>query len=217
MRVSARTSQMILLVGLCLLLAVVFRSFILEYLAVPIALVLWVFWRFLQSIDQTTVWILLILLALLVGIIRLLRLLERKLTIWEPTSQFVSSAVLERIHYWRESIRFALPRTTGPHTVEHHLGKMLAELYASQQPNAAYYEVYTALKEHQLPLPRPINAFLFPPEPPASEHPIKRILLAIRDMPRKQIYRWTGREVADYYRSLDEVLTFMESSLERKP
>ncbi len=208
---------MMLLVGLCLLLAILFRSFILEYLAAPFALVLWVFWRLLQSVDQTLYWILLILLALLAGLARLIRLLENKSAVLELTSQSGSSAVLERIHYWRESIRLACFRTTGSHTVENNLGKMVAEVYASQQPNIAYFEVYAALKEHQLPLPKPIDAFLFPSELPASGQSFKRVFLTIWDMPRKQIRQWTGREVADYYQSLEQVLTFIESSLEHKP
>jgi hypothetical protein len=37
-----------------------------------------------------------------------------------------------------------------------------------------------------------------------------------RDMPRKQIRRWTGREKAEYYQLLDQVLKFMESVMENE-
>lgn len=203
-------------VGLVLLLAILFRAFILEYVAAPLALVLWVFWRLLQSVDQTVYWILLILIVLFAGLGRLIRLIENKATVLGPTSRSDSKAILERVRYWRNAIRLASPGTAGPYTVEHHLGEMLAELYASQQPNATYFEVYTALKEHRLPLPEPIDAFLFPSEPTGSGRSFKQVLRTIWDMSRKQIDRWTGREVANYYRSLEQALTFMESSLEHK-
>ncbi len=215
MKLSRRT-WIILGVGLCLLLAIVFRDFLLKYLAMPFALVLWVFWRLLQSVDQALYWVFLGVFALLAGLVRLSRLMEKELTVLGPSPQPRTSAVLERIEYWRGSIRLGCPRTTGPYTVEHHMGEMLAELYTSQQPDAVYFEVYNALKDHRLPVPEPVGSFMFPSEQAASRHALKETLRAMWDFPRRRLYQWTGREVADYYRLLDQALSFMESSLERK-
>ncbi len=93
---------------------------------------------------------------------------------------------------------------------------MLAALYASRQPEAVQYEIYDALKSRQIPLSEPIYAFLFPPEPSRAGRSLKQILADLRDLPRRQIRRWTHQESAEYYRSLEQTLEFMETSLENK-
>lgn len=213
MTLSTRTTLVMLSFGLLLLSAILFRSFILDYLAPPIALVLWVFWRFVCTIDQTVYWFVLIMSALFAGLVHLVRVLEKQ-SVHEPTLPADYNATLERIRYWRDSVRLA--RLGKFNILENHLGKMLAEIYTSQQPNAVYFEVYAALEAHHLPLPQPIDTFLFPAKPPGSRRPFRRILQTIWNWPPKQIRRWTGREVAEYYQSLEQVITYMEASLEQK-
>jgi hypothetical protein len=214
MKFSRRTSLLMLLAGLILFGGILLRSVILDNLVTPIALVAWAVWRVLQSVDQTFYWGLLTLSALLMGLVRLVRLTEAPIGL-EQTSPPDSNATLERIDYWRTSIRLTGLETSKSNILEHNLAEMLAALYASQQSQTPSFEIYNALKRRQRPLPETIYAFLFGAESSSSRRSIKQILQAIGDMPRRRIRRWTGRETAAYYQSLEQVLTFMESSLEK--
>jgi hypothetical protein len=215
MKISWRTFLIISILGLFFLVGLLFPSFILDNFVTPIALVLWLFWRILQSVDQEIYWVLLIISAAVYFFIRLSRLIEESPTI-EQIPPPDSNAMLERINYWRTSIRLTVIETSTSYILEHNLGKMLAALYASRQSEAVLFEIYDALKLRQMPLPEPIYAFLFGAESSGSRRSVKQILHSLRDMPRKRIRRWTGREAAEYYQSLEQVLKFMESSLENK-
>lgn len=94
------------------------------------------------------------------------------------------------------------------------LGDMLAGLYAVKQPGTASFVIHAALKRQQLPLPEQIYGFLFPTERSGPVGFLKQVLLNIRQTPGKWICRWTRRDVAEYHRSIDEVITFMETSME---
>ncbi len=215
MKTSRRAALVILLLGFLFLLALTFPAFIQDNLVTPIALVLWLFWRILQSIDQAMYWILAILLALGYFLFRLIRWSQGPI-VFEQFSSPDENAMLERIGYWRSSIHLSGLDTVKPHTLERELGMMLAALYASKQPESVQFEIYDDLKRRAIPLPEPIYAFLFPVEATGSKHSIQQILRHLRDWPRKQVRRWTGREKAAYYQSLEQVITFLESELENQ-
>ena len=67
-----------------------------------------------------------------------------------------------------------------------------------------------------MPLPEPVYTFLFPAQSSGAKRSIKRMLRSLRDIPRRQIRRWSGREKAEYYQVLDQVLQFMESVMENE-
>ncbi len=209
-----RTWLVILLLGLLIFLAFLFPSFVQDNLITPLAVVLWLLWRILQSVDQAFYWAGLVLVALGYFFGRLyLRLQESD--ILEPPSSFGSNAMLEKINYWRLSIQFASHKTR-PNTLEHNLGMLLAALYASRQPETVQYKIYDDLKQRQIPLPEPVYALLFPPEPSGPRRSFKHILANLLDLRRRRLRRWTGREEADYCQALEPVLAFMESSLENR-
>ena len=93
---------------------------------------------------------------------------------------------------------------------------MLAAVYASKQLHVTQYEIYSALEQRQIPLPEPVYTFLFPAQSSGAKRSIKQMLRSLRDIPRKRIRRWTGREKAEYYQLLDQVLEFMESVMENE-
>jgi len=215
MKISRRTSLIIFLLGLFLFLGILFPSFVLDNFATPIALVLWLFWRILRSVDQAIYWGLLVLSISICAFVRLFRWAQEPAT-FEQTSPSDPNATLERINYWRTSIQLKRIETSKSYILEHNLANMLVTLYASKQHEATAFEIYTALKLRQMPLPDPIYTFLFPAEPSGSKRSFKHILQTIRDIPRKRIRGWMGREAAEYYHSLEQVITFMESTLENK-
>ena len=215
MKNSRRIFLISLILGLILLAGLLFPSFIQDNFVTPIALVLWLFWRILQSIDQKIYWVLLVFSVVTYFVARLYRWIQEPPAL-EITSPSGSNATLERINQWKLSIRLMTIETSTSSVLEDSLGKMLAALYASKQSEAVQYEIYDALKRRQIPLPESVYTFLFPDESAGAKWSVKRLLQAIRDAPRKRIRRWTGREEADYYRALGQVIEFMESVLEHK-
>ncbi len=215
MKISRRVALVILLLGLAFFIGLLFPSFVQDNVVTPVALVLWLFWRILQSVDQALYWLALIFLVVGYFFARLFRWSQDPLFYNPPTSPD-ANAMLERISYWQSAIRLASIETYKSKTLEQDLGMLLAALYASRQPEAVQFVIYDKLKARALPLPEDIHAFLFPAEATGSKRPFTRILRNIRDWPRKRIRRWTGREKAEYFQALDQVLTFMESAMENE-
>lgn len=215
MKISRRILWISLILGLLLLVGVLFPSFIQDNFVTPIALVLWLFWRILQSVDQKIYWAVLVFSVVTYFFTRLYRSIQEPPAV-ERTPLAGSNATLERINQWQLSIRLMTIETSTSSIRDDSLGKLLAALYASRQPEAVPYEIYDALKLRQIPLPESIYVFLFPDESASARSPFKRLLQAIRDAPRKRIRRWTGREEADYYLALEQLIDFMESVLEHK-
>jgi hypothetical protein len=203
---------MIILVGFSLLLGILFQSFILDNIIKPVALVLWVFRRILMSVDQKLYWGLLIFSALVVIFIRLNRSMPNE----GPAPSPDSNATLNQINSWQLSILLTSDRIEKVSILKQELGWMLASLYASYQPGKAQWEIYEAIKRQQIPLPLHIYDFLFPGEPSGGKRSLRQILQIIRRTPGKWARRWTGRDLAEYYQSIESLITFMESLKENK-
>ncbi len=210
MNISRRTTVIVLFLGLFLVLGILVRSFILENVVKPFALVLWAIWRILLSVDQKYYWGLLIFSAMFYLFYRL----SREPAVFKQSHQSNFNATLETVSYWRNSILFTSDEIDQANVLKRSLGDMLATLYAAKQPGTASFEIYAALKRRHLPLPEEIYDFLFPSELSGSVGPLKQVLLKIRQTPGKWMRRWTRRDLAEYYRSIDEVITFMETSME---
>jgi hypothetical protein len=198
-----------------LLVGFTFPSFIQDNFIMPIALVLLLGWRILRSVDQQVYWIALIFAVVIYCLIHLYRWVYGVDT-FEQTQSLDSSAALEQIGYWRTSIRLTDYKIDRSNILEHNLAKMLAAVYASKQLHVTPYEIYSALEQRQIPLPEPVYPFLFPAQSSGAKRSIKQMLRNLWDIPRKRIRRWTGREKAEYYQLLDQVLEFMESVMENE-
>ena len=216
MKISRRTVLIIaFILGLFLLVGFSFPSFVQDNFITPIALVLLLCWRIVQSIDQQVYWIALIFSVVIYALIRLYRSIQWSDT-FEQTQSLDLNAALEQIRYWRTSIRLTDFKIDRSNILEHNLAKMLAAVYASKQLHVTQYEIYSALEQREMPLPDPVYTFLFPAQSSGAKRSIKQILRSLRDIPRKRIHRWTGREKAEYYQLLDQVLNFMESVMENE-
>jgi hypothetical protein len=215
-KISRRTVLIItLILGPFLLIGFSFPAFVQDNFVIPIALVLLLAWRIVQSVDQHVYWLALIVAVVAYALIRLYRPLQAPNT-FEQTQSLDLNGTLEQISYWRTSIRltdFRLDRSNG---LERNLARMLAAIYASKQFHAIPYEVYSALEQRQMPLPEPVYAFLFPAQSSGAKRSIKQLLRNWCDIPRKQIRRWSGREKTEYYQRLEQVLKFMESVMENE-
>jgi len=213
MKLSPRTSLVILLFGLALFLGILFRAFILDNFVTPVALVIWAFWRLLLSVDQAVYWGVLIAAAGVYTFTRLFFFVRGPITV-EPTSPSDTNTTLQHVNYWRTLIYLTQDETDKYNSLRRDLSRMLVDLYASQQREAAHFKVYEALQQRQIPLPEDIHAFLFPIEPAGPTRSVKRILSNLKQMARRRFRHWTGRDVAEYHQSIEDVIRFIESALE---
>ena len=220
MKISRRIVLIIaFILGLFLLVGFSFPSFVQDNFITPLALVLLLCWRILQSVDQQVYWIALIFAVMMYALIRLYRSILGPDT-FEQTQSRDLNAALEQIRNWRTSIRltdFRIDRSNIlARNLARSLAKMLAAVYASKQLHVTQYEIYSALEQREMPLPEPVYTFLFPAQSSGAKRSIKQILRSLRDVPRQRIRRWTGRERAEYYQLLEQVLKFMESVMENE-
>jgi hypothetical protein len=91
---------------------------------------------------------------------------------------------------------------------------MVASIYTSNPRGSASFEAYNALKQRRIALPDHIHTFLFPDESAGPKRFWKKALEWIQQAPRGWLRKWTRRDVAEYRQAIDEVLTFVETSLE---
>ncbi len=216
MKISRRTVLTIaFILGLFLVVGFSFPAFVQDNFITPLALVLLLCWRILQSVDQQVYWIALIFAVMMYALIRLYRSILGSDT-FEQTQSGDLNAALEQIRHWRTSIRLTDFKIDRSNILAHNLATMLAALYASKQLHITQYEIYSALEQREMPLPEPVYTFLFPAQSSGAKRSIKQILRSLRDIPRQRIRRWTGREKAEYYQLLDQVLKFMEAVMENE-
>jgi hypothetical protein len=199
-----------LILGLLICLWILFRAFIFENIVQPISLLVWIFLRVISSVDQNIYWGIL----LFAGLIILFLRLGRSPAVNQPEPPLETFSALENIKYWRTAIMVTRGEITEVNVLKRYLGKMLATAYAVNMPGRANLEIYNAIKLRQISLPEPIYAFLFPGALPVPRKSFSQILQSIRQFPRRWANRWSGRELEEYYQSIEEVLTYIESTLE---
>jgi hypothetical protein len=201
-----------LLLGTALLLGFFFRDFVSENFLRPLALVIWVFWRSVLGFDQVIYWILFILSILFYAIFRNVR---RSADAPSPPPPD-SNVTLEEINHWRIVIPLTIDEIDAPNVLKQDLGKMLTTIYTSRQPESVHWEVDEGLRRRRIPLPESIYGFLFPARPAEPAPFFLRVAQDILQAPGKLAQSWSGRKTAGYYRSIEEVLTYMESLMEKK-
>jgi hypothetical protein len=212
MKRSRNTPLFLGFLGLCLLLAMLFRGFIQENFVTPVAVILQLLWRIVLSVDQKYYWSMLV---LAVGFYVLYRPARRSAdSAQDQPPDF--NANPENIDHWRTAILLNSIEPDKPGILNHDLGQMLAALYALKQPGSVQYEIYDALKLRQIPLPEHIHAFLFPNELPVPWRNLNQVLQILGQMPGKWLRRLMGLDRAGYYQSLEEAIRFMESLMEIK-
>ncbi len=215
MTVSRRALLIGLLAGLLLLLGLLFSRFVLDNVITPVALVFWVVWRLIRSVDQALYWNLLFFAAVGYAILFFVRRTESPPD-YERLQPSEPDFLRERIKYWRTSIELTREQPDKLNLLKRNLGEMLASMYAAKQTEIAPYEFYAALQRGQIPLPDHIHAFLFPEESRGAGRSFRKMLHALLQIPGKQVRRWTGQEVTEYYHSIEEVIQFMETTMETR-
>lgn len=211
MALSRRLIFSILFVALLLLFGLFYWPFVFEQIVTPFALSAWLFLRiFVLSIDQNCYWA-----AIILAVVVFLFRLPFAPPAARPPGDFLNANdTVRTIDYWRSRFTLTNPNASDETTLKRDLIHLLASMYASKGRATPSFTFYEALQRGELPLPDPIHTFLFPAEPKETKRSIERIIRSVWEAPRKYLRRWTGQETKEYHRMIDEVLSFMETSLE---
>jgi hypothetical protein len=216
MKISPRLSLLLLVLGLLLSLSILFRSFLFENVVRPIAILCMYLWRIIQSVDQGVYWGILLFSAAFYASYQLFfRRLQRPAAP-EGVRPSGSNATLENVRYWRTMIQVTQDEIEQPNILKRELREMLASILAGQQPGTSTVEMYNALRLRKTPLPETIYAFLFPEESPVPARSFKQLLLTIWNAPLRWLGIWKDPKVASYHQSIEQVIAYMESSMEIK-
>jgi hypothetical protein len=213
MKLALRLTVLGLAFALLLFYGVAFPSHLIENFVRPVAIVLWVFWRIVLSIDQRILWSFLIILSVSFAAYRLSRVPAPSA---EPYARPESNGVLIRMRFWQTSILLTRDEIERPNVLKNDLEQLLVAAYAVRQPDIPRLEINNALRLRQIPLPEHIYAFLYPAGHARTSRSIWQILRSIREAPERWLRHRTGRDVADYYRSIEDVLTLIETTLEAR-
>lgn len=211
MKFSRRMIVSILFIVLVLLFGIFFWPFLLNEILTPIALTAWLFLRiFVLSIDQNCYWGLII---FAIAVLLFRRLFDVPTTNPYGDTPEENDAV-RTIEYWRSLFTLTNPSAYDERALKRELIHLVASLYASKQRSSPSFIFYDALQRGEIPLPDHVHNFLFPGEPQEATRSFKELMRSIQERPRKWIRRWTGQETKEYHRMIDEILSFMETSLE---
>ncbi len=207
---SKRFVLAFLIAALVVFLGLLFWPFVLNNIIQPTALALWLLIRILVlSIHQKYFWYAVIFVAVLV----LLRLLRQTQSELPPQASFETNTTITNISYWRGLLLYNGQDILEDKALKRQLAHLLTALYALKQGASNDFRIYDDLQQGTIPLPKNIHTFLFPPAP-VSGGPLKKFFQSIRKTPRRWIRQWTGQEKAEHNKMIDEVLNFIETSLE---
>jgi hypothetical protein len=213
MKLSRHVIGLILFVSIILLVGLLFWPVILENVIAPISLTAWLLLRiFVLSVDQKYYWGAIIFTVL----IFIFRLLPRDQIDVKSEDLPETNATIRSIEYWRSQFILAGVNVQDNESFKRELIRLLLSMYASKQRTSTSFVLYEALEKGELPLPEHIRTFLFPNKQKETKRSFKKIVQSIRAAPQKWMRDWTGQETAECYRMIDEVLSFMEKSMEIK-
>lgn len=221
MRKRSRYLLFAFFICLLLLLALLFPQFALDGILLPAATALWLFLRiFVLSIHQQVFWWGVILLSVIAAFHGLYPRSAADFRLpgldWNPAR--------DRVSAWRDSLMLNLRVSVDKDSFRRDLMWLFTSLYSSRQQGKAKYQIREEILEHRVPIPESIHAFLFFSPRPAPKrsfvkHPVERLTMMTESFLRafqKWVRRRTGLEAAESVRAIDDVLTFMEKSLEMR-
>jgi hypothetical protein len=137
-------------------------------------------------------------------------LINRPAPVWMESPPDPSLALMTA-EAWRNRIQLTAGGSAELSILKRELAWVLVSLYTFRQSGSAYHEVYEPLRQRKIPLPDKVWSFIFAQDPPVRK---TGFLSSIRQVFQKRIDQWSGRETAEYYEKIEEVLSFLETSLE---
>jgi hypothetical protein len=213
MKYPKRIVISLLTAAILLFLGLLFWPFVINNVIRPIAQAVWFLLRILVlGIHQKYFWYAVIIVAFIV----VFRLLPKAKPEIQSDNYSETNSTLINIGYWRVLFTYDGQNVQDVKILKRELMHLLSSLYASKQSVSNDYGIYDALQNGDIPLPENIYTYLFPQETPKSGRKLTKFFRSIQTAPHSWIHRWTGQEKAEHYQMIDEVLNFMETSLEIK-
>jgi hypothetical protein len=196
-----------------LFIGLLFWPFIMNEIITPTSLVIWLLLRmFVLSIGQQYYWGAIILVVFLF----LIRILPQSQNSIQSDDYLDSNATIKSIGYWRSIFTLTDSAIRDEKIVKRELMRLLLSLYATKQRTSANFGLYEAIQQGEIPIPERIHLFLFPIEPEKPKRTLRALSQSIRGSVQKWFRHWNGQETAENTIMIDEVLSFMETSLEMK-
>ena len=213
MNISKRVVAALLLVAIVLFLGLVFWPFVWKDILQPVGLAVWFLLRILiLSIPQNYFWYAVIFAAFIV----LFRLLPEAQSDSPAAARAETNSTMTKIEYWRSVFRYSGQDAQDERILKDRLTRLLISLYTSKQSTSNDFRIHDALQQGTIRLPGKIHPFLFAQKPQASGGPLRKFFQSLRAAPQTWIRHWTGQEKAEYDQRIEEVLNFLETSLEMK-
>jgi len=192
-------------------LGMVYWPYVYSQVLIPISTAVWLLLRlFVLSIGQLYYWI-----ALILGMILLLyQVLSGNQVEMESEPTPFPNETVSSIQMWRRIYMTGDALSADDRTIKQQMAHMLVALHANRLHIPPDFKLYDALRRGDIPLPPRIRDMAFHEEPPQKVPPLKRFVLAARSKPAQWYRHATGQDKAEHYRMIDEMLTYLETSLE---
>lgn len=212
MKNSRRYLPALIILGMLLLVGILFEPFVMAKILVPLAAAIWLLLRiFVLSVDQVYYWVGLSGLGFMFVVFRVIHHLIYRPEPLEMHSSPDPSLALMNAEAWRNRIELAAGGSAQQALLKRELAWVLVSMYTFRRSGSAYLEVYEPLRLRKIPLPEKVWSFIFGQEPPGRK---AGFAPAIRQAVGALLLKWSGRETAEYYTAIEDVLSFMEKSLE---
>ena len=221
MKGRLRYLLLVLFLGAPLLLGLGFPQFTREVIVLPAATAVWIFLRlFVLSVHQQVFWWGAIALAVLAAF----GAFHPKAAAFVRVPPAHADPARDRAGDWRDALRVHLLAETDEDSFRRDLMWLFTTMYCSRHQGKAKHQVRDDILEHRIPIPDSIYMSLFfsprpVPRKSLMRHPVQRLRQmsgSLRRKIRRWIRRHTGRETANRARAIDEVLSFMETTLEMR-
>lgn len=185
-----------------------FRSFVMNYIIEPIALLFWAVWRIISSVDQNLYWIVLIIICAILVI----RLIPSEKDNAPNQSYMYTYKPPNRVEYWQTIIDES---NLGKHKSEYLQNRIkeLTMIVISQVEQSATTEQDEIVAAGIPSLSPEARQYLFPSNGEDGLSSIKDQLNYNAFLPR-WLRKWRSKYLHQNDAMLDEVLTWMETELE---
>ena len=214
MKISRQLLFFIFFLLLILFVGMLFWPFILHEVIIPVSQAVWLLIRiFVLSIDQKYYWIAIILVAVFILLIRQIFINQTFAIVTEKIPD--SNATLRTVDKWQSLFSMNDEINEEEKILKRELVHLLLSLYSIKQRTEADYQLFDALEQGEIPLPAYIHTYLFE-KSENNDRPFIKRLKIIGNLPGKWMRHWSGQDKVEHYQMIDDVLDFIETSLEMK-
>ena len=216
MKISRSKTLLILVLALLLFLAGIFWPFLFEYIISPVSAAVWVLLRiFILSIDQKYIWGILVF-GFLVYIIWTLFQEHADLNIENENGE--KTIPFQDIDTWKNTFNMYNIESEDQLFIKRDLSNLLTSMYIDANGKTPNYQILEKIRGKEIDIPENIYASLIQEEPDPLPLSLKMKIIWYLRTPIRWKKRWYEKKdkEANHYKMIDEVLDYLENSLEIK-